>query len=378
MSPKRPIRLLDAIKFTNSEPHQLAAWNWLEDALTPEQLNEFALLFRATPGPKPGITTQNSWDGITAAAKQAGAAFPELVAAQWALESNWGRALSGTWNPFGLKGSGTNAETREFVNGEWITITDSFLNFPNLATAVQYLVDRWYRDYKNFKGVNRERTRDDAARALVREKYATAPDYAERLIAIMNEQAPVSKLPGPVPHPNPLRVPYYSQRDSTVAGQSLRMCFSSSCAMLVAALRPGKITGATADDQYLQRVREFGDTTDVTAQLRALRSYGITARFTQTADWVDIERQILRGIPVPAGFLHKGPSDAPSGGGHWLTVIGFTKSAVLVNDPFGDMDVVRGTYLSSRGSGLAYSKANWGPRWMVEGPGSGWAILADP
>ena len=194
MSPQRPIRLLDAVKFTKNEPHQLAAWNWLESVLTKEQLDEFALLFRATPGPKPGISTENSWDGITAAAKHAGAAFPELVAAQWALESGWGKHMpgGGSNNPFGLKGSGTSSETREFVNGEWITITDSFLNFPNLATAVQYLVDRWYRDYKNFKGVNRERTRDDAARALVRENYATAPDYAERLIALMNENAPVS------------------------------------------------------------------------------------------------------------------------------------------------------------------------------------------
>lgn len=378
MSPQRRIHLVDAVKFTKNEPHQLAAWNWLENELTPEQLNEFALLFRATPGPKPGITTENSWDGITAAAKAAGAAFPELVAAQWALESNWGRAMSGSSNPFGLKGSGTNAETREFVNGEWITITDSFLNFPNLTTAVHYLVERWYRDFKNFKGVNRERTRDDAARALVRENYATDPSYATKLIALMNENAPVSKLPGPTPFPNPLRVPFYSQRDSTMAGQAMRMCCSSSCAMLVSALRPGAITGLAADDQYLKKVLEFGDTTDATAQLRALRSYGINARFTQNATWSDIERQITRGVPVPCGFLHHGPATAPTGGGHWLTVIGFTKTAVIVNDPFGEMDVVNGVYLSSKGAGLAYSRKNWGPRWLVEGPESGWAILADP
>lgn len=378
MSPQRRIHLVDAVKFTKNEPHQLAAWNWLENELTPEQLNEFALLFRATPGPKPGIATENSWDGITAAAKTAGAAFPELVAAQWALESNWGRAMSGSNNPFGLKGSGTNAETREFVNGEWITITDSFLNFPNLTTAVHYLVERWYRDFKNFKGVNRERTRDDAARALVRENYATDPSYATKLIALMNENAPVSKLPGPTPFPNPLRVPYYSQRDSTAPGQAMRMCFSSSCAMLVSALRPGAITGLAADDQYLKKVLEFGDTTDATAQLRALRSYGINARFTQNATWSDIERQITRGVPVPCGFLHHGPSSAPTGGGHWLTVVGFTKTAVIVNDPFGEMDVVNGVYLSSKGAGLAYSRKNWGPRWLVEGPNSGWAILADP
>jgi hypothetical protein len=379
MSPQRQIRLVDAVKYTKNEPHQLAAWNWLESALTPAQLNEFALLFRATPGFKPGITVDNSWDGILTAARTAGAAFAELVAAQWALESGFGKHMpGGSNNPFGLKGSGTSSETREFVNGEWITITDSFLNFPNLATAVQYLVDRWYRDYKNYKGVNREKTRDDAARALVREGYATDPSYAQKLIALMNEHAPVSKLPAPSPHPNPLRVPYYSQRDSGLPGQAMRMCFSSSCAMLVAALRPGAITGLNADDQYLKRVQQFGDTTDATAQLRALRSYGIRAKFTQDANWSDIERQINRAVPVPCGFLHHGPSSNPTGGGHWLTVIGYTKSAVIVHDPFGEMDVVQGVYLSSKGGGLAYSRKNWGSRWMVEGPDTGWAIIADP
>ena len=380
MSPQRPIRLTDAVKFTKNEPHQLAAWNWLESTLTPDQLTEFALLFRATPGVKPGITVENSWDGMIVAAKEAGAAFPELVAAQWALESNWGRSMPSKEgnNPFGLKGSGTNAETREFVNGEWITITDSFIDFPNLATAVQYLVDRWYRDYKTYKGVNNERTRDDAARALVREGYATDPAYAERLIALMNQQSPVSRLPGPETFSNPLRVPYYSQRDSAITGQAMRMCFSSSCAMLVAALRPDALKGANGDDQYLKRVMQFGDSTDPTAQLRALRSYGITATFTQSAGFADIERQILKGVPVPCGYLHHGTSAAPSGGGHWLTVIGFTNSAVIVNDPFGEMDVAHGGYLSTKGRGIGYSRKNWGPRWMVEGPGTGWAIIANP
>ena len=51
---------------------------------------------------------------------------------------------------------------------------------------------------------------------------------------------------------------------------------------------------------------------------------------------------------------------------------------VIVNDPFGEMDVVRGTYINSKGAGLAYSKANWGPRWLVEGTRSGWCIIAEP
>ena len=380
MSTRTPIRLIDAVKFTKNEPHQLAAWHWLESALTPDQLTEFALLFRAAPAPKAGVGITNTWDGIITAARNAGAGFPELVAAQWALESGWGKKTSGSHNYFGLKGSGSSKETREFINGDWITITDSFLNFPDIGTCIQYLVDRWYKDWKSYKGVNNEVLRDAAAKALVREGYSTDPRLADKLIALMNEQSPIARLTSPSAQGNPMRVPYYSQRDSNVPGQATRMCFSSSCAMLVNTLRPGSLQGLNADDQYLKRVHQFGDTTDAAAQLRALRSYGIQARFTQSATWSDIERQISRSVPVPCGFLHHGTSAKPTGGGggHWLTVIGFTKTAVIVNDPFGELDVVHGGYVSSKGAGLAYSRGNWGPRWMVEGPGTGWAIIADP
>jgi len=377
MSPQRPIRLVDAVKFSKGEPHQLAAWQWLDDALTAEQRMEFALLFRSAPIAKAGIGVANTWDGILAAANKAGAAFPELVAAQWALESAWGKKPSGHHNYFGLKGGGTSTETREFVNGDWITVTDDFLNFPDVSTCVQYLVDRWYKNFKSYTGINFQQNRNAAAKALVAQGYATDPSYSEKLIALMNEQSPVARLTSPTVKSNPLKVPYYSQRDSNEAGQAMRMCFSSSCAMVVATLKPGALTGPNADDQYLKRVHTFGDTTDQAAQLRALRSYGITAKFTQNASVIDLERQINKGVPIPCGFLHHGTSQNPTGGGHWLTIIGYTKTSLIVHDPWGEMSVQEGVYINSKGAGLAYSRANWLPRWEVD-PGTGWAILAEP
>jgi hypothetical protein len=148
--------------------------------------------------------------------------------------------------------------------------------------------------------------------------------------------------------------------------------------MLVATLRPDALKGANADDTYLKVVQRFGDTTDPQAQLKALASYGISAKFRQDCSWGDLEQQIARGVPVPCGFLHHGSSSAPSGGGHWLIVIGTTPTAVIVNDPFGEMLVAEGTYAGNRGAGLVYSRKNWGPRWMVEGTGTGWAIIANP
>lgn len=178
-------------------------------------------------------------------------------------------------------------------------------------------------------------------------------------------------------HGNPLQVPWYAQMDSADRAQAARMCFSSSCAMLLQYLKPGTLSGGNGDDQYLARVQRYGDTTNPQAQIRALSSYGINARFVQSAGWADIERQIATGIPVPCGFLHRGPVTAPGGGGHWLIVVGFTPTHLIVHDPFGEADLVNGTTLGGVARFARYSYKNFGPRWMVEGPGTGWAIIAE-
>jgi hypothetical protein len=131
----------------------------------------------------------NTWKGVEQAAKRAGAKYPELVAAQWALESSWGKHTSGRHNYFGLKGQGSDCETTEVIDGETITITDGFLDFADLGECVQYLVDRWYKDFESWKGVNHAVSRDAAARELKAQGYATDPSYSEKLIRLMDEHA---------------------------------------------------------------------------------------------------------------------------------------------------------------------------------------------
>jgi hypothetical protein len=172
-----------------------------------------------------------------------------------------------------------------------------------------------------------------------------------------------------------LEVPYLAQLDSAT-DQGRRMCFSSSCAMLLATIRPGLIHGPNADDQYLARVRQFGDTTSHLAQTRALESYGVAAEFTQQADFAALERSIGRGVPVPVGYLHRGPVEAPAGGGHWAIVIGFEGENLVLHDPFGEMDLITGATLNRTGKAVRYSRRNFARRWMVEGPGTGWAVFA--
>lgn len=175
---------------------------------------------------------------------------------------------------------------------------------------------------------------------------------------------------------NPLAVPWYAQLDSTT-DQGRRMCFSTSCAMMLAYLKPGLLRGANGDDQYLKRLQTYGDTTDPKAQIHALSSFGVKATFTKSATFKLIEQQIDRGIPVPCGYLHRGTIDSPSGGGHWLCVVGYDAWNVIVHDPIGEADLVHGNTMGRPARFCKYSRKNFGKRWMVEGEGTGWAIIAE-
>lgn len=179
----------------------------------------------------------------------------------------------------------------------------------------------------------------------------------------------------PVAYGNPLQVPWYSQMDSAT-GEASRMCFSSSCAMLLQYLKPGTLSGRNGDDQYLKAVQEFGDTTDPSAQIKTLKKYGVEASFSKNGSFELIESQIDNGVPVPCGYLHRGPVSSPSGGGHWLIVVGYDKNNLIVHDPFGEADLITGSTVNSVARFKNYSRANFGKRWMVEGDGSGWCIIA--
>jgi hypothetical protein len=139
-------------------------------------------------------TYPNTWAGVEQAARDAGAKHVSLVAAQWALESGFGKHAPGH-NYFGLKGPGKGHETREFINGEWVTITDEFLEFPDLGACVKYLVTRWYKDWDQYEGVDRAPTPEAAAKELVKQGYATDPGYANALIKLLGEHAPKAKQP---------------------------------------------------------------------------------------------------------------------------------------------------------------------------------------
>ena len=65
-----------------------------------------------------------------------------ITIAQAALESDWGQSqLASKYNNlFGVKGNeqdGTLLATKEYVNGQWITVEDYFVVYPSWKAAVE-------------------------------------------------------------------------------------------------------------------------------------------------------------------------------------------------------------------------------------------------
>jgi GH24 family phage-related lysozyme (muramidase) len=189
-------------------------------------------------------------------------------------------------------------------------------------------------------------------------------------------QAPVVEHP-PLIAKFPLDVPYFYQRDSKT-GHGERSCFSSAMAMAIEYLDPEAIDGD--DDTYLRQVFKYGDTVSSDAQIKAAKSLGVPAKFRTDGTEEDLERLLDEGIPVPIGILHKGHVTKPTGGGHWICLIGYDKTHFFVHDPFGELDLVNGGYPKAGptdGKNKRYSKKNLLARWLIRSDHDGWLCEFD-
>ena len=178
----------------------------------------------------------------------------------------------------------------------------------------------------------------------------------------------------------PLDVPYYTQLDSEVWGQAERSCFSSAMAMALEYIDPELMDGD--DDWYLREVLKRGDTVSSTAQINTARALGFDVEFHMDGTEQDLLDQLDRGIPVPIGILHKGHVSQPTGGGHWITLIGYTDKHFYVNDPMGDLSLINGGYPYKKrgeGDGLKYTRKRTLKRWLIDGSGAdGWWVKIKP
>ena len=141
-------------------------------------------------------TNEERWKAFYAMGQKSGAKYPQLVAAQYALESGWGSALSARNNFFGIKATGsesaTVSNTREVINGQNVYMDERFKNFETPQESVNHLVTQWYKDYRGYKGVNNAPSAFAAADQLRAEGYATDPGYARALKRLLNQYADVT------------------------------------------------------------------------------------------------------------------------------------------------------------------------------------------
>ena len=129
------------------------------------------------------------------------------------------------------------------------------------------------------------------------------------------------------------------------------------------------------DDEYNLVRAKYGDSTDAAAQVAALKELGLEARFITNGTTSDLRKLIDSGRPVPVGWLHKGSSSAPTGGGHWSVIIGYKPGTWIVNDPNGEASLLSGGYTdNTNGANQQYSYKNFNPRWIVGGEGDGWYL----
>jgi hypothetical protein len=128
-------------------------------------------------------------------------------------------------------------------------------------------------------------------------------------------------------------------------------------------------------NDYFEVLNKYGESLYRVANNQALVELGMSATFTQSADPQDIKDEIHRGLPVAASLLSKGDITAPSIGTHLVAITGYGIDYWLVQDPFGEMDLINGLWSDrseSAGRNVRYSFTEMNPRLFASGGASGW------
>ena len=108
--------------------------------------------------------------------------LPSVCIAQAALESGWNMNAT---TLFGIKGNGVPLDTTEYVNGEYVNVRDTFVQYPSIADAVRGYYN--LMQYDRYNDATACTNYVDTANAMQSCGYATDPDYAHKLINIIND-----------------------------------------------------------------------------------------------------------------------------------------------------------------------------------------------
>jgi len=135
----------------------------------------------------------NRFGGDFVAATEGTKLFPSVKAAQAILETGMGVHVPGN-NMFGIKANGTpskywkgdaiDATTQEVIKGEAQNLTQGFRKYDSIADSIKDHSEFLYENNR-YKDVFLASTPEDQARALQKDGYATDPNYATKLIALI-------------------------------------------------------------------------------------------------------------------------------------------------------------------------------------------------
>ena len=366
-------------------PHQQAAFNYAWDLLSLEDQQEFLSKFRSDPAPKAASMWQQASALIREYEGFESSAYPDPATGDKPWTLGWG--FTSLNDALIKKGDSISREDADALLDNWIetkvvpALAKTVPGWKTLPLARQNALVSfawnvgWHfcgsSDFVTISKCLRESDYDAVPAAMM--LYINPNSNVEA--GLRRRREAEGKLWGVSNKATSilLKVPYEYQNDNA-SGTGYRECFSSSCAMI--AKFYGKVK---SDDEYNAIRAKYGDTTDSQAQLAALRSLKLQARFVTNAAPGLIELELRAGRPVAVGWLHQGPYNAPSGGGHWSVVIGFDPGYWILNDPNGEADLINGGYVNhTKGAGVKYSRPRFDRRWMVDGAATGWAILVKP
>jgi len=123
--------------------------------------------------------------------------YTSIIISQAILESDYGRSdLARKYhNLFGVKEFGNSPavelKTKEYRNGHWVEVSDKFKIYSSFEASMDGLIDLfvngvdWNRNL--YQDVLHAKNYQSASLSLQNAGYATDPNYASKLIAIIEE-----------------------------------------------------------------------------------------------------------------------------------------------------------------------------------------------
>ena len=136
--------------------------------------------------------------------------------------------------------------------------------------------------------------------------------------------------------------------------------------------------GINTFNDYLKVLNKHGINSSKESQLKTIRELGYTATFGMSYDEDDIKDNLKRGLPVVVSLISQGPISEPKRGPHSVVITGYDYDSWLVQDPFGELNLVDGGFTERNpvvGKNIKYPYEQFNRRLFAAGGATGWGWL---